>query len=38
MNHGHRIGPVCSLAFHPRDRFLAAGGTDNVVHIFGPTT
>lgn len=36
MNHGRIIGIVSSLAFHPRHSLLAAGGTDNLIHLFAP--
>jgi regulator-associated protein of mTOR len=32
---GTRIGPVSSLAFHPRLLLMAAGASDSVVSIYG---
>jgi WD40 repeat protein len=36
MNHNRIIGMVSCLAFHPRHSLLAAGGTDNLIHLFSP--
>jgi hypothetical protein len=36
MNHGRMIGPIGCLAFHQFHTLLAAGGTDNIIHVFGP--
>jgi WD40 repeat protein len=38
LNHGRMIGPISCLAFHPQHTLLAAGGTDNLVHLFSPKT
>eukprot|EP01039_Chlorochromonas_danica_P010249 gene10249-11344_t len=35
---GQRIGPVCSLAFHPHKLLLAASATDGVVSLFQANT
>lgn len=31
---GQRIGPVCSLAFHPYKEILAAGATDSIISMY----
>lgn len=33
---GHRMSPVCCLAFHPNKLLLAGGGTDNNVSVYSP--
>lgn len=36
MNHRRMIGPISCLEFHPHRPLLAAGSTDNLVHLFSP--
>eukprot|EP00960_Hanusia_phi_P064316 765762-Hanusia_phi.AAC.4 len=31
---GQRIGPICSVAFHPLRLILAAGATDSIISIY----